>query len=126
MPVTQMSTATLTASVIVVGLVVVFLVLILLAVLINVLGRIFRRVTNKEKPAKQEDKPAPVSYAPAVVVTPPSTKQDVDDEVLAVIAAAVAAYSQQTGVQYTVRKVSRSKGRSLWGFAALRHNTNPF
>ena len=65
--------------------------------------------------------PAPVPAAPAPVVS-----GGVSDEVVAVIAAAVAAMAPE-GNRYAVRRVSRVRGeRPVWAAAGIAENTRPF
>lgn len=104
-------------------LVVVFAVLVLLSVIIWLFGQ-----KGETKPkAPLQSKPAPkkpvaVSAAPA-----PAVYAEDEDEIAAVIAAAVAMMAP-AGMVYRVKKIlpAGQKGRSEWASAAIRQNTMPF
>ena len=52
-----------------------------------------------------------------------------DDEIIAVIAAAVAAMGKADGKTYRIKSVRADKNRSsrsTWSLAGLQNNTNPF
>lgn len=113
------------------GLVVVFAVLILLTLIFVLFGKVAgsagakgaSKAAAQEKPAVKAAAPAPRTLAaPAPVV-----EEGVSDEVVAVIAAAVAAMAP-AGKAYAVRRVSaaRPAGRPVWAMAGLLDSTRPF
>lgn len=107
---------------ILIGLVVVFAALIVLVLIFWLFGKIVHRGAKPE-----ETPPAPV--VPAAPVMPASATGDasgVSDEVVAVIAAAVAAMAP-AGKRYAVRRVQPAgHGRSAWAAAGIAENTQPF
>lgn len=112
------------------GLVIVFVTLILLVILISLFGKLMDAINKKSQAAKAAAIPAasaaPVaSAAPAVTAAPASD----DDELIAVISAAVAVMYDGTGKQYAVKSVrpARRPGeRPAWASAGLRDNTRTF
>lgn len=106
------------------GLVIVFAMLILLVIIIAIFGGIMDRVNGvkKEKPVKA----SPVPVAPATTVV---TATEDNDEIIAVIAAAVDAIYADSGIKPVVRRISpaASKGtRSPWASAGIFENTRAF
>lgn len=109
-----------------VGFVLVLFMLILLIAIFWAFGRIMVALNNrgKEQPAA---KPAAVS-APVVSAPAPAPVADdgISDEVVAVIAAAVAAMAPE-GTTYAVRRIRRERsGRPVWAAAGVLENTRPF
>lgn len=116
-------------AVVITGLVVVFLGLVLLIAFISAVGAIFKKIDRKKAEAKAKAgvKPAeaPKAAAPAAV---PAASSD-DDEVIAIISAAVAMMSAADGTSYrvkSVKPVQNGSSRSAWAMAGLRETTNPF
>lgn len=108
------------------GMLIVFAALILLIFIIWVFGKFFSGVSKKDKKA---EKTAPVKSAPAAapVVLPAATQSN--DDIIAVIAAAVAVYGESEGKKYAVRSVRRSAntgGRSAWAAAGIAENVRSF
>lgn len=108
------------------GVSLVFLILILLTLLITVQGKFFDSLQARKKAktasAKAEAAPAPAPAAP--VKAPPFVEEGIPEELVAVIAAAVAASSNG---QYTLRSLTRaSSGRGNWGAAGAISGTEPF
>lgn len=99
---------------ILIGLVVVFSVLILLTLIFYLFGRIMDRKGGKApaqaKPAVKSE-PVPPAAPVKMAAASPVTAAD-DDEVIAVIAAAVAAMGASEGKRYAVRKVTRCAWRT--------------
>ena len=121
-------------AVVITGLVVVFLALVLLIVFVQIFGKIFSGIANKEKKGSKPDViPVPQVTVPENVtrsVPEPVVSGD-DDEVIAVISAAVAMMSARDGKKYAVRSINRTENRrrsagSVWGAAGQRENTLPF
>jgi sodium pump decarboxylase gamma subunit len=121
-------------AVVITGLVVVFLALVLLIVFVQIFGKIFSGIANKEKKGSKPDViPVPQVTVPENVtrsVPEPAVSED-DDEVIAVISAAVAMMAARDGKKYAVRSINRTENRrrsagSVWGAAGQRENTLPF
>ena len=109
------------------GMLVVFVALILLIVIIGLFGNVASIGTKKpkDKSAKKADKPAAPAAAAPVAAAPAMSTAGVPDEIIAVIAAAVA--SLEDGHAYAIRSVRRSQeGRPAWSMAGLMENTRPF
>ncbi|MBR6924645.1 MAG: OadG family protein [Oscillospiraceae bacterium] len=121
-------------AVVITGLVVVFLALVLLIVFVQIFGKIFSGIANEEKKGSKPDViPVPQVTVPENVtrsVPEPEISGD-DDEVIAVISAAVAMMAARDGKKYAVRSINRTENRrrsagSVWGAAGQRENTLPF
>lgn len=115
-------------STLVTGIVVVFLILILLVFILWALGKV---LNMKKKPKNTPaEAVAPVQAAPMPVVSEPEIEEyDEDDgEIIAVIAAAIAAYGEADGKQYRIASVKRKEKslRSNWSAAGINENTRPF
>ena len=120
-------------STLITGLIVVFLILVILVAFLWAMGKLLNR-NIKKKPKAAKSAPAPVSVsatppaAPAPVETAEEYYDEDDSEIIAVIAAAIAAYGESEGKQYriaSVRKRDRSQ-RSSWSAAGISENTRPF
>ncbi len=119
-------------AVVITGLVVVFLGLILLIAFISLIGMFFKKMAQKNKPAAKTAvpaKPAPtVKIQPAAPVQPDVSSED-DDEIIAVISAAVAMMSASDGKNYrvkSVRAVSDAPVGNAWASAARAEAVRPF
>lgn len=117
------------AKVVLTGFVVVFAVLILLIVIIKIYSSIVSKAQQRgnkktkvaEKPKEAPAVTTPVSVAPATVAD-----DGVNEEVIAVISAAVATmYGSPEKARIKSIKKS-SGGRSAWANAGLLDNTRPF
>ena len=106
------------ATVAVIGIAIVFIVLALLIVSIYALGAVMQKMTGEKKAPAQTAAPAPAPVAaPAPVVEEPVVEEVVDDaELIAVIAAAIAAFTD-SDKQLVVRKVRRVSGWNRAGRA---------
>lgn len=106
------------------GIIVVFLILAVLIGLLYVIS-FFSNLGNKKKKETKPAAPAPVpAPAPVEVV-----EEDEDDaEIIAVISAAIAAYTAGDGKSYAIKKIKRAEKqpRSSWGNAGVNENTRPF
>ena len=120
-------------STLITGLIVVFLILVILVAFLWAMGKLLN-LNIKKKPKAAKSAPAPVSVpapstaAPAPVETAEEYYDEDDSEIIAVIAAAIAAYGESEGKQYriaSVRKRDRSQ-RSSWSAAGISENTRPF
>ena len=111
------------------GILIVFAALILLIFVIWLFGKFFSGVKKNEK--KAEKKEAAIKTAPMAspVVLPAATAQS-NDDIIAVIAAAVAVYGESQGKKYAVRSVRRTAntagGRSAWAAAGIAENVRSF
>ena len=116
-------------AVVITGLVVVFLGLVLLIAFISLIGWLFKTMDKNKKAAKAADAPAPKS-APAAVSPAQTVQSADDDEVIAVISAAVAMMSAADGTSYRIKSVKATSNgvpaRNAWASAGLRESTNPF
>lgn len=112
------------------GILVVFFILAILIFIFWLMGTIFKSIDNNKKnkaEAAKKAAAAPVS-APAPVVEEAVSEPDSDEEIMAVISAAVAAYAAEEGTAYTIRNVKRrdNRTRSAWSLAGIGENTRPF
>lgn len=132
------------AAMTIVGLVVVFSALLILVGYLLVSGGIFKKTNHAPKKQPAVKKPAPKQPAQAKAAppaqkpkkpapapaTPTAAASDEDEEVIAVIMAAIAAMSEADGTAYQIRSVKRvtrgGAGRSVWAQAGLSEATKPF
>ena len=106
----------------------VFLILAILIFFFWLMGTIFKAVDNKKK-SKAAEKAASAAPTPAApVIEAAEDIADNGEKIMAVIAAAVAAYSEQDGKEYRILDVQRSgaRTRSAWGLAGISDNTRSF
>lgn len=116
-------------STVVTGLVVVFIILILLVIILWVLGKVMNIKIKPKESEKAAAAPAPAAVpVPAPANAPEEEYEEDDGEIIAVIAAAVAAYGEAEGKQYKIASVRRKEKavRSSWGAAGVAENTRPF
>lgn len=120
---------TFVGSVVLSGISIVFLALVLLILFVWLMDKVFKAVNGtkkkKEAPAPKED----IKAAPAPKAVPaPVVEDGISDEVVAVIAAAVAAMGAESGKTFRLAGVKRSSGsrRGAWGNAGAAENTRPF
>ena len=111
------------------GILVVFFILAILIFLFWQMGTVFQNI-DKSKKAKAEaarkaEAPAPQAAAP---VEEAVKDEDSEEEIMAVISAAIAAYAEEEGTSYTIRDVKRrdKRTRSAWSLAGIGENTRPF
>lgn len=107
------------ATVVITGMVVVFIGLILLVLLVMLYGKIFDAV-NRKKEEKKNAEAVKVETKPAenVPVVPPAIEEGIEEEVVAVIAAAVEAMSAQSGKKLKLKSVKTVKPqRNPWAAA---------
>lgn len=118
------------AKVILTGFVVVFSMLILLIIIIKIYGMIIGKVQGtglkkRKVKIKASEKPA-AEPKPAVTEQSSAEDEGVPEEIVAVIAAAVASvYGGKDKVRIKKIKKARS-GRSAWAKAGVLDNTRPF
>ena len=122
-------------AVVITGLVVVFLGLVLLIAFISLIGAIFKKMNQSKSASPKDNAPAskPVPKVQPAAVSKPApaaSAYEDDDEIIAVISAAVAMMSASEGKNYRIKSVraASSKGSSgnAWASAALREATRPF
>lgn len=118
------------SSVVITGIVVVFIGLILLILFVSIYGKIFETIANR-KSNKSKQKIDSVNPAPnKVAETPksaPVVEDGVDEEVVAVITAAIAAMSDKSGKKMVLKSIKNSKpARPAWANAGIVENTRPF
>lgn len=108
------------------GLAIVFLMLILLVIIIKAFGWIMDNFINK----KSDSKPEPAKSAPQKTVAKQDIKTETadDDEIIAVISAAVDSMYAGSGKKAIIKSVKRSgeKRRSNWAQAGIFRNTRAF
>ena len=116
-------------AVVISGLVIVFVALILLIAAVWIMGKIFTAL----KSGKSDKGGKTIEVAPAPQVkneqAPVSRDTEDDSEIIAVIAAAVAAMSEEMGQPLRIRSIKRSGGVSAgnsWARAARSENTRAF
>lgn len=107
------------------GLVILFSALVLFIITIIFLWKIISSINKPDKTeANMNNDTTPVVASPIVLA---GTEDD--DEVIAVISAAVAMIYEGTGVNYAVRSVRpvrRISGRPVWASAGITDNTRAF
>lgn len=121
------------AKVILTGFIVVFAMLFLLIIVIKVYSAVIagvqratdKRMRKKEK-VMEHISNGTVASSKFVYITPPTVEEGIPEEVVAVIAAAVAA-SSPSGVTTRVKSIKKAGGgRSAWANAGVLDNTRPF
>ena len=127
-------------SKIIVGFSVVFIGLILLVAFFSIMGLIFKGTSNvsakkKENKKVKAEKKSSDKKAAAVVsekkeetAPAPAVEDGIDDEIVAVIAAAIASMTDGE-TRYAVRSIKKARnvgGRSAWAMAGIRENTTSF
>lgn len=118
------------SSVVITGIVVVFIGLILLILFVSIYGKIFELIENK-KAKKNNEKLNSVNPAPVKVVEKPTSalvvEDGIDEEVVAVITAAIAAMSAKSGKKMMLKSIKNTKpARPAWANAGIVENTRPF
>ena len=99
--------------------------LVFLILVITLQGKIFGVIEQRKKAKAAPAQAAEQAPAPAAPVKcPPFVEEGIPEEVVAAIAAAVAASS---GGKYTLRSLTRAaSGRGSWGAAGAVSGTEPF
>lgn len=138
---TEKLSGTQIISMTLIGLLVVFSALLILVIYLCMSGGFFKKSvvsTKKAAPKKEAPKTAPAKApAAAVKAAAPKAAQPAlpaasgeDEEVIAVIMAAISAMGAAEGRQYqlrSVRQVTRGgSGRSVWAQAGVLDATRPF
>ena len=111
------------------GIVIVFSMLVQQVILIKLFGMIYNSIASKSNTSEKETQAAAsIPQKKNDVVPQAAVNADTtDDEIIAVIAAAVDAMYEGTGIKPTVRSV-RSLGavRSVWAHTGIVNNTRAF
>ena len=118
-------------AVVISGLAIVFAALIILIFLVWIMGKIFDKLNAKKSGGNAKKSPAAESSkpAPANITAAPAADADDESEVLAVIAAAVAAMSEEYGTPLRIHSIKRSavsKRSNAWARAAAGESTRAF
>lgn len=116
-------------AVVISGLVIVFVALILLIIAVWIMGKIFTAL--KSGKSGKGGKTVDAAPAPQLKKEAAPVSQDTEDdsEIIAVIAAAVAAMSEEMGKPLRIRSIKRAGGVSAgnsWARAARSENTRAF
>lgn len=110
------------------GVLVVFVILAILIFFFMLLGAIFKSIDNsKKKKAEAKAAEAAKPAEPVQAAVEEASAETDDDELIAVISAAVAAYTDGEG--FTIKSVRKHEGkrvRSAWSAAGITENTRPF
>lgn len=120
------------SSVVITGVVVVFIGLILLIFFVFLYGRIFEVINNKKSEKSKKILENKVSVAsnqnnknqsePIPII-----ENGIDEEVVAVITAAIMAMSAKSGKKLALKSVKHAKPiRPVWANAGISENTRPF
>ncbi len=107
------------------GIVIVFSMLVLLVIILTVSGSVFGAVSKKNKKEKvAEPTPAPIKKSAPVV----AAQVKDNNEIIAVIAAAVTSMYEGSNVKPVIRAVKRSGSptRPVWTAAGIYENTRTF
>ena len=112
-------------AVVISGLVLVFVALILLILAVSVMGKIFTSVKDKKTDVPAPAAP-PVREMPVIPEVPAAADDD-ETEIAAVIAAAVAAISEESGRALRVKSIRPANGqrrssKGSWAAAAARES----
>ena len=111
------------------GIVIVFAMLVLLVIVIKLFGMIYSSIASKSEKSKNESSSVAADSQKKNVIEPnlAVNQEATDDEIIAVIAAAVDAMYEGTGIKPTVKAV-RSLGavRSVWAHTGIINNTRAF
>jgi|LSQX01.1.fsa_nt_gb sodium pump decarboxylase gamma subunit len=113
-------------TVIIIGMVVVLVALIVLTAVFWAFGKIMARGNKPAKPTADKSGEVFKPVAAPVPVPISTVQSGISDEVVAVIAAAVASMAPE-GKKYAVRSVSRTRTeRPVWAAAGIAESTRPF
>lgn len=109
-------------AIVFIGMTIVFIALSLLILVVLLFSKIFNAITvkknnsNKGSATKKKNVPA----------TTQITENSISDEIVAVIAAAIAAMSD-SDTKYSIRRIKKVKTvRPVWSMAGLQENTRSF
>ncbi len=116
------------------GILIVFAILAILIFMFWLMGVIFKTADKSSKGRKSRAEAAKAAAFPAAAAPAPAQTEEIaenpgdDEEIMAVISAAIAAYAEEEGTSYTIRNVKRrdTRTRSAWSLAGIGENTRPF
>ena len=119
------------SSVVVTGLTVVFLCLILLVIILFLFGLVSkarRKSAEKRAESKIEEKSFDLDSAKTQIVkTVPDIEDGIEEEIVAVITAAVLQMSENSGKRISLKSIKAAKTqRTAWAAAGIIDNTRPF
>lgn len=119
------------ASVVITGITVVFIALILLVIILSLFGLVSKLKTksaNKKAEGKKADKADDTaSVKIQEVSTAPAVEDGIEEEIVAVISAAIAEMSAKSGKKLALKSIKAAKPqRTAWAAAGLIDNTRPF
>lgn len=119
------------ASVVITGITVVFIGLVLLVVILLLFGLISkakRKSADKKAELKNTGKTADTSISKVEPVKPTLEIEDnIEEEIVAVITAAIAHMSEKSGKRLALKSIKTAKPqRTAWAAAGLMDNTRPF
>lgn len=119
------------ASVVITGITVVFIGLILLVVILLLFGLIskVRRKSAGKKVRTDSEIKADKVLLPSEEISSavPEIEDEIEEEIVAVISAAIAHMSAKSGKKLTLKSVKTAKPqRTAWAAAGLIDNTRPF
>ena len=118
----------LAVNVIATGLIVVFLALILLIIVMMAMGAAFGNRKNEKKKASVITPKAPET-TPVPATVPVQSDDGIEEEVVAVITAAISAMMAESGNTsgFVIKNIRRTReARPAWSMAGLQQNTKPF
>ncbi len=116
------------------GILIVFAILAILIFMFWLMGVIFKTADKSSKSRKSRAEQAKAAASTAAAAPAPAQTEEIaedpgdDEEIMAVISAAIAAYAEEEGTSYTIRNVKRrdTRTRSAWSLAGIGENTRPF
>lgn len=116
-------------AVVISGLVIVFVALILLIFMVWLMGKVFEAIKgNKQTETESAANVANAANAVSAPVSAAGTGAD-DDEVIAVISAAVAMMAQESGTALQIKSITPTRkkpARNAWAAAAAAESTRSF
>lgn len=113
-------------AVVISGLVIVFVALILLIFMVWLMGKVFEAIKGNKQ--TKTESAANVANAVSAPVSAAGTGAD-DDEVIAVISAAVAMMAQESGTALQIKSITPARkkpARNAWAAAAAAESTRSF
>ena len=117
------------AAVVITGFVLTFVCLIILILFVQFLGKLVNKLSKKKILNQPKNNGAvPASKTDASKAVSPVVSDGIDDEVVVVITAAIAAMSASSGKKLVLKSISKSATpmRKPWAMAGLQENTKPF
>lgn len=119
------------SSVVITGIVVVFIGLVLLILFVFLYGKIFESVNNlktkRQLKKLEKARPATPITVPDNKTTVPVIEDGIDEEIVAVITAAIVAMSAKTGKKMKLKSIRNARpSRPAWANAGIIENTRPF